>query len=168
MGATGLVTGSHLHWEMRVGGIAVEPKGLAQQALAVSTEVICNRDRHTGTRPLIWGHRGASDSAPENTLAAFKAAVRVGADGIELDVMHCGSGEIVVIHDDSVDRTTNASGHVGTMPLDTLRMLDAGARFAPGFSGEIIPTLEEVLDTVGHRVRANIEIKSPTSGLTVW
>jgi glycerophosphoryl diester phosphodiesterase len=114
-----------------------------------------------GGRPLIWGHRGASDTAPENTLAAFEAAVSVGADGIELDVMRCGSGEVVVIHDDSVDRTTNASGHVGTMPYDALRMLDAGARFFPRYSGEVIPTLEEVLDRVGHRLRVNIEIKRP-------
>jgi glycerophosphoryl diester phosphodiesterase len=113
------------------------------------------------SRPLIWGHRGASDVAPENTLAAFRASVRAGADGIELDVMRCGSGEIVVIHDDTVDRTTNSSGHVGTMSFGTLRMLDAGALFAPDYAGEAIPTLEEVLDAVGHRVRVNIEIKSP-------
>jgi len=119
------------------------------------------------SHPLIWGHRGASDVAPENTLAAFRAAIQAGADGIELDVMRCGSGEIVVIHDDTVDRTTNSSGHVGTMSFETLRMLDAGILFAREYSGETIPTLAEVLDMVGHRVRVNIEIKSPARGSTV-
>lgn len=109
--------------------------------------------------PLVIGHRGASGSAPENTLAAFLAARDAGADGIELDVMRCASGEIVVIHDDTVDRTTNGSGAVSAMPLEALRELDAGAWFAPEFAGERVPLLSEVLDAVGGSLRVNIEVK---------
>lgn len=123
-------------------------------------------------RPIVFGHRGASGSAPENTLAAFQAALDAGADGVELDVMRCGSGEIVVIHDDTVDRTTDGSGAVAAMPLGALRELDAGSWFGPEFAGERIPLLAEVLDTVGgsSRVvpcRINIEIKArgPRSGI---
>lgn len=111
-------------------------------------------------RPLVIAHRGASGSAPENTLAAFQAALEAGADGIELDVTRCGTGEIVVIHDDTVDRTTNGSGVVSTMSLWVLRELDAGAWFGPEYAGERVPLLSEVLDAVGSSLRINIEIKA--------
>lgn len=110
-------------------------------------------------RPLIFAHRGASDVAPENTLAAFQAALDVGADGIELDVTRCATGEIMVIHDETVDRTTNGSGRVSSLPFYALRELDAGSWFGSQFAGERIPTLQEVLDRFGHRLRINIEIK---------
>ncbi|MCK5773283.1 MAG: glycerophosphodiester phosphodiesterase [Thermoplasmata archaeon] len=101
---------------------------------------------------LIIGHRGASGTEPENTLRSFRKAVDMGADGIELDVHTCATGEIVVIHDDTVDRTTNGSGKVSDLSLDRLRELDAG-------SGERIPLLTEVLDLIGGRVLVNIELK---------
>ena len=110
-------------------------------------------------RPLIMAHRGARDVAPENTLAAFRAAMAVGADGIEFDVSRCATGEIVVIHDDTVDRTTDGAGTVAALPLSALRELDAGAWFDAAFGGERIPLLEEVLDLAGGRLRLNIEIK---------
>lgn len=110
-------------------------------------------------RPLVFAHRGARDIAPENTLAAFQAALDVGADGIELDVCRCASGEIVVIHDDSVDRTTNSSGSVATIKLAALKALDAGAWFDARFAGETIPTLREVFEFVNGRMLMNIEIK---------
>jgi len=113
-------------------------------------------------RPLVFAHRGASGSAPENTMAAFEAARAAGADGIELDVTCCASGEVVVIHDDTVDRTTNGSGAVATMPLATLRALDAGSWFGPQFAGERVPLLAEVLDALGGVLRINIEIKAHT------
>lgn len=111
-------------------------------------------------RPLIMAHRGAKDIAPENTLAAFQAACDLGADAIELDVTRCASGEIIVIHDDTVDRTTNGTGRVDELPWETLRTLDAGSWFDIRFQGERIPLLEEVLEHFGHRIRLNIEIKS--------
>jgi len=110
-------------------------------------------------RPLVIAHRGARDIAPENTLAAFQAALDADADGIELDVTRCATGEIVVIHDDTLDRTTNGTGPVAGMNFCNLRALDAGAWFAPQFAGQRVPLLSEVLDLMGHRLRINIEIK---------
>ena len=86
------------------------------------------------TKPLIIGHRGASAHAPENTLASFRLAAQQGADGIEFDVKRSQNGEVVIMHDASVDRTTNGSGNVHQLPLNQLRQLDAG-------NGERVPTL---------------------------
>ena len=102
-------------------------------------------------RFLLIGHRGASGLAPENTLACFAKAVALGADGVELDV-RMADGEIVVIHDERVDRTTNGSGLVAEMTFDALRGLDAGG-------GEKIPTLTEVLAVVPQNVAINVELK---------
>ncbi len=111
-------------------------------------------------RPLILGHRGASHAAPQNTLAAFCKAADVGADGVELDVHLSRDGVPVVIHDDSVDATTDGKGLVCEMTLAQLKTLDAGVRFGAQFAGERIPTLEEVLEVVGKRLLVNIELKS--------
>ena len=109
-------------------------------------------------RPLIWGHRGASAEAPENTMAAFALAAQMGADGVELDVQRCGSGEVVVLHDESLGRTTGRAALIGETPWSVVRTLDAGARKAPRFAGARVPLLAEVLaDT---RVLLNIELKS--------
>ena len=105
---------------------------------------------------LIIGHRGASGTEPENTLRSFQKAVDVGADGIELDVHTCATGELVVIHDDTIDRTTDGSGKVSGLSLDQLRELDAG-------SGEMIPLLTDVLDLIGGRVLVNIELKGDST-----
>jgi len=107
-------------------------------------------------KPLIIAHRGASGHAPENTLAAFHLAMDHQADGIELDVMLSKDQEIVVIHDDTVDRTTNGSGRVKDLPLEALQSLDAG-------DGEKIPTLQSVLDTFGGQCLINIEMKNYAS-----
>jgi glycerophosphoryl diester phosphodiesterase len=101
----------------------------------------------------IIAHRGASGHAPENTMAAFQLAMQQGADGIELDVMLSKDGRLVVIHDDTVDRTTNGTGLVKDMTLAQLQALDAG-------NGAQIPTLEEVLHTFGGRFLINIELKN--------
>lgn len=106
--------------------------------------------------PKIIAHRGASAHAPENTIAAFDLALEQGADGIELDVMLCRGGDIVVIHDDTVDRTTDGTGRVRDLTLDELQRLDAGG-------GERIPTLTEVLDRFGGRFLINIELKNYSS-----
>lgn len=110
-------------------------------------------------QPLVFAHRGARDVAPENTLAAFQAALEADADGVELDVTCCATGEIVVMHDDTVDRTTNGTGRVADLPFSALRALDAGAWFGPAFAGQRIPTLEEALELCAGRLRVNIEIK---------
>lgn len=119
-------------------------------------------------QPLIFGHRGASGRAPENTLAAFQAALEDGADGVELDVHLTEDGVPVVIHNARVDKTTDGEGLVNALPLDRVRDLDAGSWFAPRFSGERIPTLEEVLAVYGDRLLINIELKPQSSpGLDV-
>lgn len=114
-------------------------------------------------RPTIFAHRGSSFYAPENTLAAFSLAVEQGADGIELDVQLTRDQQVVVIHDNKVDRTTDGIGRVADLPLATLKQLDAGAYFDCAFAGERIPTLDEVLETVGRRIIINIELKHDAS-----
>jgi glycerophosphoryl diester phosphodiesterase len=108
-------------------------------------------------RPLILGHRGASAEFPENTLLAFRQALRQGADGVELDVMRCGSGEVVVVHDDDLGRVCGGpegSGpDVRRTPLAELRRHDVGR-------GERVPTLEEVCEELGSLPLLNIELKS--------
>lgn len=111
----------------------------------------------------IWAHRGASSEAPENTLAAFIAAEQAGAQGIEMDIHLTRDGVPVVIHDASVDRTTNGSGPVSQMTRSELRQLDAGSWFGPAFAGEPVPTLEEVLAWAEDRLRLNLEIKDVSS-----
>jgi glycerophosphoryl diester phosphodiesterase len=113
-------------------------------------------------RPLVTSHAACKGHAPENTLAGIEAALRLGADAIEIDV-HCTSdGVPVLIHDDAVDRTTDGAGIVHEMTLAAVRALDAGARqFAPQFQGQRIPTLAEVLDLTKGAALLQIEIKQP-------
>ncbi len=110
-------------------------------------------------RPLIAAHRGFSAQYPENTMISFEAAVHTGAQMIELDVTLSKDGEIVVIHDSTVDRTSNGSGPVSCLTLKELKQLDAGSWFHARFSGEKLPILKEVLDAFRNRIFINIEIK---------
>ncbi len=114
-------------------------------------------------RPCIFAHRGASAYAPENTLAAFELALQQGAPAIELDVKLSADGHVVVIHDSTVDRTTNGKGKVARLSLAELRALDAGSFFSEKYRGEKIPTLEEVFDLVGKRALINIELTNYTT-----
>lgn len=100
---------------------------------------------------LRFGHRGAAGYAPENTLAAIQKALSLGVDGIEIDV-RAVDGKIILLHDDTLNRTTNGRGFVTDYRFDELRKLDAG-------DGEKIPLLEEVLELIDGRVLLNIEIK---------
>ena len=116
--------------------------------------------------PQIFAHRGARCAAPENTLPAFQKALEMGVDGIELDV-HCSKdGQLVVIHDFSVDKTTNRTGNVSDFTATELAQMDAGSHFSAPFAGVGVPTLAQVFDLVGDRCRINVEIKSmdPTGG----
>jgi glycerophosphoryl diester phosphodiesterase len=109
-------------------------------------------------RPTIFAHRGASAHAPENTLAAFELALAQGADGIELDAKLSADGHVVIIHDATVDRTTDRQGRVKDMSLAELRSLDAGGFFADQYRGEKVPTLEEVFEALGKRMFVNVEL----------
>lgn len=106
-------------------------------------------------------HRGASGHAPENTMAAFDLAVEMKADYIELDVQMTKDGKLVIIHDTTVDRTTDGSGFVGDLTLEEMKTLDAGSWFGEQFAGEQIPTFEEVLDAYRGKIGILIELKSP-------
>lgn len=112
-------------------------------------------------RTLVFAHRGSKGTHPENTLAAFKEAIRLGVDGIELDVHLTKDHELVVIHDETVDRTTNGSGKVTDFSLEELQKLDAGSWFSEEFKDERIPTLSEVLELLkGTEIILNVEIKN--------
>lgn len=124
----------------------------------------------THERPLFFAHRGGAKLAPENTLAAFEHGVALGAEALELDIQTTREGEIVVIHDVTVDRTTNGTGAVSSFTLDELRRLDAGYRFTPDGGqtypfrgkGHTIPTLSEVLGRFSTQ-RVNIDLKESTA-----
>ncbi|WP_461211394.1 glycerophosphodiester phosphodiesterase [Desulfocurvus sp. DL9XJH121] len=111
------------------------------------------------TGPLCWAHRGYSARCPENTLPAFRAALDAGVHGVELDVNLSRDGELVVIHDETLDRTTSGAGPVAALTLAELKGLDAGSWFGPDFAGVRLPTLEEALDVLGGKLLVNIEIK---------
>lgn len=104
-------------------------------------------------------HRGASGIAPENTIAAFNKAIEIGVDAVELDLHGTADGEIVVIHDASLDRTTDMSGQIKQTTLDSIKQADAGIWFDPQFSGEPIPTLTEALVCIADNAISLIEIK---------
>jgi glycerophosphoryl diester phosphodiesterase len=109
---------------------------------------------------LVDAHRGASARCPENTLAAFRAAVEAGADSVEFDIRLSADGEVVAIHDSSVDRTTDGRGEVHGLTLAELRSLDAGSWKSPDFAGERIPTLDEALAELALAPRINVELKT--------
>ena len=110
---------------------------------------------------LNIAHRGASGTFPENTLSAFRAAIDAGADMCELDVQLTRDGAVVVIHDDTVERTTDGKGEVAKLTLEELKRLDAGVKFKGGaIKGERIPTLDEVFEITGGKCGLNIELKA--------
>lgn len=109
--------------------------------------------------PRIVAHRGNSSVAPENTLAAIRSAIEVGSDQVEIDVHMTKDGEIVLMHDGTVDRTTNGKGSVSQMTLAEIRELDAGIKKSANFKGEKVPTLREALLEVKDKARLVIELK---------
>jgi glycerophosphoryl diester phosphodiesterase len=108
---------------------------------------------------LCFAHRGSSARSPENTLPAFEAAIREGADAIEFDVRRTGDGVPVVLHDATLDRTTTGRGLLRDVTLASLRRLDAGAWFDGRFRGARVPTLQDTLDLCRGRVAVNVEMK---------
>ncbi len=113
---------------------------------------------------IIVGHRGAAGHAPENTMASFRKAIELGADWIELDVHLSKDGQLMVMHDPTVDRTTNGTGAIGNMTYDEIRQLDAGSWFGDSFAGEKVPALADVIREVNGRAKLLIELKWPDDG----
>ncbi len=112
---------------------------------------------HTQFR--VFGHRGAAALEPENTLRSFIRAVKEGVHGIEFDVQEV-DGHLILLHDDTVDRTSNASGLLTSFTFEELRQLDFG-------QGEVIPTLREAIDSIPDHILINIELKGPDTGKPV-
>jgi glycerophosphoryl diester phosphodiesterase len=108
--------------------------------------------------PLVIAHRGANSVAPENTISAFSAARERGADGIEMDVKLTADGQVVVMHDQTVDRTTDGHGLLRNFRLADLRCLDAGSWFDRSFARERVPTLEEVFTNFKDSILYDIEL----------
>jgi glycerophosphoryl diester phosphodiesterase len=118
--------------------------------------------RASNRKPIVVGHRGAGGLAPENTLAAFQVAADLGIDGVEFDVQLTKDGHPIVFHDDEVQRVTDGTGQVADLTLGELKTLDAGAKFAPRFRGERVPSLRDALDFLrGTDLLLFIELKAP-------
>jgi len=123
----------------------------------------CSRADHL----VVTAHRGASHVAPENTLAAMAAAVEAGAEFAELDVGLTRDGQVVLMHDHTVDRTTDGTGDLGDFSLSELETLEAGSWFSEEFAGEPIPTLREVIQFARGKLKLNIEIKTSREEPTI-
>jgi glycerophosphoryl diester phosphodiesterase len=115
-------------------------------------------------RPMIIAHRGAKGMAPENTLAAFRLGLDQGCEGIELDIHLTADGEIVVCHDETLDRTTDGKGRIRDKTLQEIKKYDAGSWHSDAFRGEKVPTLGEVFDLIPESVMVNVEVKQPYGG----
>ena len=135
----------------------MQPLSFLSRVIAKERQSASHSSGEPPSRPLVLGHRGASHDYPENTIVAFRAAMQQGADGVELDVMRCGSGEVVVVHDDTLERLApgqaGAEQRVRETPLGELRRFDLGG-------GERIPTLDAVFRALGPQALVNVELKS--------
>jgi glycerophosphoryl diester phosphodiesterase len=133
---------------------------MSENRLGRSSNPKASRFLGRGQQPLGVAHRGASKEAPENTLAAFRLALHLGAEAVECDARRTRDGHVVVIHDDTVDRTTDGRGPVESHTLSEIRGLDAGRWFGAEFAGERIPLLAEVLEAVRGKALVKLEIKN--------
>jgi glycerophosphoryl diester phosphodiesterase len=113
-------------------------------------------------RPLVVAHRGASGYAPENTFASFDLALEQGAEMIELDLHPCKDGDLVVMHDETVDRTTGGTGRISGMRLVDIKGLDAAAKTSFG-KPQTVPTFSEVLERYSKRIPLMVEVKHGSS-----
>lgn len=137
----------------------------------IGTKPAVRRPYLVHERPLFFAHRGGALLAPENTMVAFENGAALGADALELDIQQTRDGELVVIHDTTIDRTTDGRGPVGSYTRDELRRFDAGYRFTPDggqtypFRGQgvTIPTLREVFERFP-ALRVNIDLKESDEG----
>lgn len=115
-------------------------------------------------RPVVAiAHRGEHNRHPENTLPAYKAAIRLGANFIEVDVRTTKDGKLVVMHNATVDRTTNGHGKVADMTLSQIRALDAGIKFSPRFAGTRVPTFDEVLRLAKGKIGVYADVKQASA-----
>ena len=129
-------------------------------ALWLALHVILRQPPEGGCQ--LIAHRGAAGLAPENTLEAVREGIRQGASIIEVDIRRSADGRLVVMHDQTVDRTTNGHGDIGRLAWPDIAALDAGGKFSAEFAGAQVPLLDDVLQELsGHNVRLLIEVKAP-------
>lgn len=127
-----------------------------------STQKALPASRMSKRRVQIVGHRGAAGLAPENTLSAFQKALDLGVDGVEFDVQRTADGELVLFHDEDVQRSTDGTGLLRKLTLSELQALDAGTWFAPDYRHERVPTLRQLFDFMrGNNLLLFIELKDP-------
>jgi glycerophosphoryl diester phosphodiesterase len=126
---------------------------------APHTYVPANALAQDSGKIVVISHRGEHLHHPENTMAAFQAAIDAGADFFELDVRTTSDGKFVIMHDETLDRTTNGTGPVVKHTFDEIRALDAGAKFAPAFKGTQVPTFEEALDLAHGKINVYVDTK---------
>jgi len=110
-------------------------------------------------RPLLYGHRGSRGLSPENTIPSFKLGISYGVDGIELDIHLSKDKKLIVMHDETVDRTTDGHGKIQDMTYEQIMALDAGVKFGPQWKGTKVPLLSEVFDEFGSSILYKVEIK---------
>jgi glycerophosphoryl diester phosphodiesterase len=127
--------------------------------LFVFTAFLLTCSQQTQKTVLVTGHRGASGLAPENTISAMLKAIEVGSDYSELDVQETSDGVLILLHDNSLKRTTGLEKNIWEMDYASLNGLDAGLWYDAKFKGEAIPLLETVMDTVRGKMKLNIELK---------
>ena len=132
------------------------PRSVTEEASLATPGATLDGDQ----TPFVVAHRGSSHDAPENTLAAYETAISQGALAAECDVQVTRDGEVVLLHDRSLSRTTNGRGWIGSQTWDQVRDLDAGAWKHPRFTGEGLPRLEDALDLVRGQMRLYIELKA--------
>lgn len=144
--------------------------GLTALGLLSLTCYICNTTGYDedvlmkSDKPVIIAHRGASGYCPENSLAAIAKALELNAAAIEIDVRLSRDGVVLLMHDKTIDRTTNGTGPVDGMDFQDLRQYDAGSWYGEAFHGERIPTLEDVISLIGGRAVLMIDIKGDDDG----
>ena len=127
--------------------------------LGIAASLILGGCVRTENHIMITAHRGDQSAAPENTLSAFEAAIENGADYVELDVTETKDGILVILHDDSLMRTTGLEKNIWDVTYEETQKLDAGSWYLADFAGERIPTLEEVIGLCKGKIKMNIEIK---------
>ncbi|NLO32454.1 MAG: glycerophosphodiester phosphodiesterase [Candidatus Hydrogenedentes bacterium] len=128
--------------------------------LTILLSLVAVTANNPGDLTQACAHRGDQACAPENTLAAFRLAVEKKAPMIEFDVQATKDGQLVIMHDSTVDRTTDGKGKVVELSFDEIRALDAGSWFNESFKGEQVPTLEETLEIIPESILCNVHLKN--------
>lgn len=151
---------SRKYWVAALAAATTIAAGTGVASTALSERAARESMAPTGAGVIVVGHRGTRKFAPENTIAAFDAAIAMGARAIEMDLRMTKDGEFVVMHDATVDRTTDGRGRVAALTLAEIKRLDAGSWFDPRFAGEKVPTFREALRAIKGRAGVDVDFKS--------